>query len=573
MNMNTSIKASLIILGGLLSVQTMRTTNHLGHECQQCESTIYIPRPQNLNSAALFNPYYYPCCNENLNHGLSFSLGYRYEQTWHNTRIAECLWGSDTLYFAGSQQTQRKPNRDYILAENFGLSPQFLGEINLKPRIRNNIIDCALRLELGDWVECLDKTYIAFNASLVHTAWNLNACEKTGNDQANPDNFILPKCLHGTQQELALHTIFDALSGNYSFGLLEKGPMPFGRFVLDQAQTKTDLANIDMIIGYDVYRCDGYHCGLFLKAVAPTGNRPNPETVFAPIVGNAHHWELGGGLNAHYDLWCCDDACLTVALTGAITHLFSDTQTRTFNIINDETCCLSQYSLLKEYYTETGSDGKTTYKPANKLAWGTSFSTLDVHSSFAMQGDAAIQIMYRNCGWAFALGYNVYGRSSETISSIEEQEDRTNRIYGLKGKTGVCAQNGTSLCVFETSTNTTTRLQATDSTNCVSDATYGPAIVDPPVTDYTACTTWNGTTPVQDSKTPVILSQNKNINFTGTPTQISHKLFAHIDYQWTECENQPFIGIGGECEFAQNGSCNVCTASQWGTWLKGGLYF
>lgn len=571
--MNTFLQRCVIVLSSLLLFNLVRATDHLGHDCQQCESPIFIPRPQNLNSAALYNPYYYPCCKADLEHWLNISLAYRYEQTRHGSRIAECLFGSDTLNFAGSQQTKREAGKQYVLAENFGLSPSFLGSINFNPRIKNNIIDCSMRFELGHWTECFDKTYIAFNASLVHTDWNLNACEKTLNDPSNPDSFIVPQCLHSNQQEPALRSIFDALSGQYYFGQLEKGPMPYGRFVLNRSQTKTALANIDMIVGYDLYRCDGYHCGLFMKAVAPTGNRPNPATVFSPIIGNGHHWELGGGLDAHYDLWCCDNASLTVALTGAITHLFSDQQTRTFNIIKNEPCCLSQYSLLKEYSTTVDTDGKIKYFDVNKLAWGTTFSTLDVHSSFAMQGDAALQIMYRNCGWAFSFGYNVYGRSSEKITQLEGQCDRTNRNFGLKGKTGVCGlQTGTTnLCEF-TTPQTTTGLQATDSTDCLSNSNTEPAVIDQPATIVAECRTWDNEI-VQNTNTPGILTTDKDLNFSGAPTQISHKIFGHINYQWQECENQPFVGLGAECEFAQDGSCNVCTASQWGAWIKGGLYF
>jgi hypothetical protein len=558
---------SLICWSGL------QATNYMGHNCEHCESTIFIPRPQNLNSAALFNPYYYPCCNADLGHWFDLSIGYRYEQTWKGYRIAECLFGNDTLYFAGTQQTNRSANIDYVQAENFGLSPKFLGAITFAPRIQNNIIDFSTRCELDHWIECFENVYVMFNASLVHTNWNLRAKETTLNTSENPDNFILPQCLHGTTQENALHSITEALSGEHYFGELDKGPMPFGRFVLDKAQTKTALANLDMIAGYDIARCDGYHCGLFVKAVAPTGNKPNPETVFSPIVGNAHHWELGGGLDAHYDLYDCDDSCLTIALTGAITHLFSDQQTRTFSIITDEPCCLSQYNLLKEYYTETSdADGKTYYVPAGKLDWGTTFATMDVHSSFDMQGDMAIQLLYRNNGWAAGFGYNVYGRSSETIGQLEEHCDRMNRIYGLKGKTGVCALNGANLCTFNPASGTTTNMQATNSANCVSDSTTAQIHVDQPATSV-GCTGWNGQNPVQNTDTPVILDVRKNINFEGTPTQVSHKIFGHIDYQWESYETKPFVGIGGECEFAQKGDCRVCTASQWGIWLKGGLYF
>jgi hypothetical protein len=91
------------------------------------------------------------------------------------------------------------------------------------------------------------------------------------------------------------------------------------------------------------------------------------------------------------------------------------------------------------------------------------------------------------------------------------------------------------------------------------------------------------------------------IDKDGAKTKgMSHKVFGHINYSWTDyAENYvPFLGLGGFAEFGINSgccdddcnSCNDCSTScnscdddcsccnnaslsQWGVWLKGGVSF
>jgi len=48
-----------------------------------------------------------------------------------------------------------------------------------------------------------------------------------------------------------------------------------------------------------------------------------------------------------------------------------------------------------------------------------------------------------------------------------------------------------------------------------------------------------------------------------------------LNYAWTEREsgNIPFLGVGGEIEFAGKMCESYSTLSQWGIWVKGGIEF
>lgn len=545
-----------------------------GPNCENCASPLYMIRPQGLNSAAIFNPFYFGCYDSSLDASWTFTVGYRYEQTFQAEHIARCLFGAQTLNIAGHYALDPSEDVSYVQAENFGLSPYFKGTITFKPLIQNHNIDFTSRFEFGSVWDNLEGVYCMVNATLTNSRWNMKA-EQTTSATADVIQ-TMPPCLNSVAQQAAFTDIETAFAQTTFFGELPSGPAQYGRFIFNQAQTKTALANLDLILGYDFLKCDGYHFGVFLKTVAPTGNRPNPETVFSPIVGNGHHWEFGGGADGHWDVWTCDDQCITAYIYGAITHLFDDKQWHTFKVYNPttkESCCLSQYTLLKQY------NNAAVPVFENKLIRASDYTTRHINSSFDVQGDASFRFVYRVNGWAFGIGYNVYGRSEESVQLLDDTfgQPIDEKQYGIKGDTGVCA-----LCVdgsVPPVTLGTVSLGATKSNTCVSDAAEmeSTPVDNDPINvvgcpGATTAKTWYYT-PAQNSTTPKILDPETDIWLKGVPRQVTSKVFGHIDYQWQNCDISPFVGVGGEVEFPFSGNCFVCTPSQWGIWIHGGVEF
>lgn len=512
--------------------------------CQDCGTTVYLPRPQGLYSyitqASLFNPWYYKCNDGSIDSCATYNLGFRYDQTWKGARLAQCLFGTDAdgvLNFHGlSSGTETDPAKKYVVANDYGLASTMDGAVSFKPKIQNYNIDFAGRWELGHCNDCLEGLYFGLAATLTHSAWDLNYCNVSFNN--NGFSNWLYDCEDSTLGQAAYKDIKSALEMNSGFGDV-KEQAKNGKFVLDRAQQLTALANIDMILGYDFLRCDGYHLGLFIKAVAPTGNRPYTDTVFSPIVGNAHHWELGGGLDAHWDMWSCDDQCFSLFLNGSVTHLFDDKQWRTFDLKNG---CMSRNALLKVFTKFVEIPLEPTYE-YNQLIRASDWTTRKVESSFDVMGDASLKFLYRTCGWAFGVGYNVYGRSAEKIDALNSDCYLPNQYaVGIKG-TSIAGSNNTEICA---------------GSNMV-QPDYDPSSRTPNTTEAVIS---------QDTELTV-----DDINFAGAPRQIQHTVFGDINYQWQDCENQPFVGVGGMCAFAQDGKCDVCTANQWGVWIHGGLTF
>jgi hypothetical protein len=338
--------------------------------------------------------------------------------------------------------------------------------------------------------------------------------------------------------------------GFSTYGVL--GPMQYGRFVLDRASKATALANIDAIVGYDFFRHDRSHLGLFIRVSAPTGTRIKSLTIFEPVVGNGHHWELGAGIDAHWQLWSSDHACILGYLNGNATHLFNDGQRRIIPLVPN--CCLSQYSLLKEY-------GQNDLLLPG-LVRGTDVAARHVKSSFAIQADATLGFIFRDYGWAFGTGFNLFARSHEKLKDVTPTCDLDKRLFGIKGRTPVFAQTPAVGWY----------IAATTSKYCITDPHNANTPIDGTPTPVANSTDWyTGTTAYTANPTYLNLCPIPQMH--GVPRMITYKLFGTVDYQWEGYRHNPFLGIGGEVDLADNRKRNVCTANQWGIWMRGGMVF
>lgn len=554
--------------------------------CQTCASTIYLPRPQGLNngvglnSAGFFDPFYYTCCDKTIDRCWTFDLGFRYDQTWKGKHLAQCLWGTDEsgiLKFAGSEAATETTSDGALLADDYGLAPDAHGSVSFDPSIKNFNIDFVARLELGSLHEWLERFYVSCNATLTHSVWDVGY----KHSDFNYGSKILPLCMQGRSEQSAINNIDTALEGFTPFGELTNA-QNYGHFLLDKAQKLTRVANIDFLVGYDFVRHDQGHLGMFFKTVAPTGNRPNAQYAFSPVIGNGHHWEFGAGIDGHWDMWNCDDHCLSLYIVGELTHLFNDKQMRTFDINN---CCMSRNQLLKKLEPVYANGIVNNYVFTEQLVRATDWTTRKINSSFDVQGDAAIQLLYRTCNWAFGLGYNVYGRSKESIEMLEPEHNKNATLnVATKGTTGVCYSK---TIITEPPTTTYPTLNASQDQFCTK--TFNTNVpVDPEVLTLATApgveyTSWDNSDTVYESIVPNGTVNNftpnptplneTNISYQGVPRQIQHTIFGHVEYEWLENCMQPFMGMGALCSFANNGTCDVCTANQWGIWIHGGFNF
>jgi hypothetical protein len=199
----------------------------------------------------------------------------------------------------------------------------------------------------------------------------------------------------------------------------------FSRFERDR-QTKTALAEIQMVLGYNFFQCDNYHFGLNFRVYAPTGNRPNGELLFQPIVGNGKHWEVGGGLTTHYTFWQseCGDRSFGFYCDANFTHLCRAHQRRSFDL----KCKPNSRYMLAEEMGSKVIDLFASPNPgvqSNAIAPSQQFkslfvpvanlTTLKVNVSSSVQADIVALFNYYHNGLSIDVGYNFWARTCEKI--------------------------------------------------------------------------------------------------------------------------------------------------------------
>lgn len=589
----------------LLVLTTITSQN----EAKQHLATFFNPRSISRDAArdlAGWTNY----INKN-NNGSSvygtMSLTPEWTQTFRNNRITSCLFGdslfnSSSLKISGSQVDNRGPKD--LLADYFYLPSDFESTVQFKPVIDNFIIDFGFYLGLDAWAKGI---YFWLHAPFAHTRWDLNINETVASPGVNsysPGYFAPDSIERGT----LLENFTDFVNGKtlpnidaIAFEELKFAKMSTNRLV------KSRVAEIRSGIGWNFFAEDDFHVGLNGQVAFPTGLRPKGIFLFEPIVGNAHFWELGFGLNGHYTFWKNQDLTrhwmFYVDLN--VTHLFTTRQSRTFDLISAGP--LSRYMLAAEMKTPAvnlrGDNGAVPVAQFNnEYLPVANITTLNVDVDITIQADLVFMFTYTSNNISYNFGYNYWGRSGESIK-LQNIESFTEGVYTLKGDAQMFG--------FIRNTPTAVALSATESqatvytgTNMPSTGSSDPIIIKAaqhnPDIDFPVLATTNPTTPappvalqytpnnnvptdqINTSIPPVFLTFNDIDVADSGSHDSSSKIFAHIAYtsvnhkQW-----QPYIGVGGFVEFdhspkhntSNNNTSSSCGASQWGVWIKTGATF
>ena len=530
---------------------------------------------------------------------------------------------------SGSQVPNRNPN-DW-LADYFGLSTTYQSRLFFKPRVTNLIIDFGAYIGLDEWLEGL---YFWAHAPIVMTRWDLNFSEEVNNTlplSGYSAGYFTPSAVPANNLVEQAANFFS--DGDFPTlpNMVTFEPLEFARF--EQARlSKTALAEIQLALGYNFLMCQDYYLGFNFRVYAPTGNRPKGIFTFEPIAGNGKHWEIGAGLMGSYTFWRSEDeeSSFGFYIVGNFTHQCRSTQTRTFDLKGKPN---SRYMLAEKLGTPVtnlwaaplqGSIANATVPAAqfkNAYAPVANLTTLKVNVSSGIQADITALFNYTACGLSVDIGYNFWARSCEKIS-LRKQAGPTRlesgNVWALKGDSRVFGFVAADAATNPPAPGTPIALSATQSEATINSGTNAPlnsnlnagvdnaqfalfTSSDPADQLVVAPGDIGGPlTQLQTSNDPIFLS-NGSIDFNGARTKgMSHKIFAHLSYSWNECEDiVPYIGVGGKAEFGPrhgepacvNGtacainanaqivscsdckSCQRCNLSEWGVWIKGGLFF
>ena len=464
-----------------------------------------------------------------------YALG-AYEQSYRPNRIAEYFFGQQKISISGSLNTNRNIND--LLADYFGLSPAFVSDVIMFPKIITNYIE--LNWYAG-YSSCFFRIHVPF-------VWEKTFYKLKETVYDSGQTVPFPALYMADTAVTAPATSFSqAIETKVTYGQVEQG-LNFNRIA--HKQCKNGVSEPQLAWGYNVVADDLSHIGFEARLCAPTGNSSKSLFLFEPIIGNGRHWEAGIGFTGHWVVWEKDiDKSLAVYLDINLMHKFKAKEIRSFDFkqhimppCTDKTNWGSRYILLKEF------DGNGNYT-GNTIP-GVNVTTLPCKVKNDIYIDLALMLGYSSYLVDIDLGYGAWVRSKEEIELCASLPFNK---YGLKGVQNVALAPG-----------------------ILSNATQSNATING---NY-----FTDQVTIEDNPSPVFVNTHDiNLQSAANPTSFTHKIFWNISHAW-ENEDRicrwviPFLGFGGESEFEslhprRITEPNQNSISQWALWIKGGVTF
>lgn len=510
-----------------------------------------------------------------------FSISGRFQKSRQAGRIANSMFGDNTLHFQGSSVAAADKVATSLLADNFGLGKDTDAKISFAPKIKNYVVDTQLFLGLDEIYEGL---FAQINIPFVHTKWEIN---ETVDGNVGTANFAAGEMNKIADGELAPHDNFtNALNGK-ALGAIEA--WEYGKFNLGKCNDDKAVADLSAKLGLNFYECPDYHVGAFVRTSAPTGTKRDKK--YANNLFNAaagmDHWTLGAGLTGHAELYNCNDEHMINAyFEGYLAHGFKRCQVRTFDL--KDKGCLNRYMLLKEFNADNTATGN--------VVSGTKFGTRNTDVSIGAFGEATLELVYDNsCGFSAGAGAALWGQKCETLEIKDAVADLGDNKYGIKGTEyveallynvdgvgDVTAGEETRFLVSTQNDATINKAGTTDNANALgsqdNDANFysvdgGTVVVNDSLSEA-ATIDGDGNIDNDATNQPVTLA-NKEATFAKdsgrTPSQLSGKVFGHLGYEWTDCDYAPSLRLGGEVEFSSKE--RAATMNSAAFFIEGGVSF
>ncbi|PKN03491.1 hypothetical protein CVU75_01965 [Candidatus Dependentiae bacterium HGW-Dependentiae-1] len=519
----------------------------------------------------------------------SFSVTPEYTHSFRADHIASQLFGCDLnscnkINISGSDVANRNTAKDW-LADYFYLPRSYKGSFSVRPMVQNFLVDFNFYWGLDTYQPGL---FFRIHAPLTGTQWDLNMCMENQDLGLSTSGIIRPLTTapHGTLTDFTQFSYEKTSPSDiFSYTFQTQIPTPNHIYVFTPLyynrlcpckKTLARLADIQADFGWNFLLDNDYHLGLFVRGVAPTGNRPHSVFLFEPIIGNGKHWELGSGLTAHATLWRSsekNDHSCGVYLDANITHFFDRTQCRTFDLKGKP---WSRYNLAFKIIPDSLSrEGiqQIIFSPVANL------TTHATDVSIAMQTDIAALFNYTNGKLSVDFGYEFWSKSCEKFTCHTDctpaPASNHASVYGCGSDcTGHCA------CDFPTFYG-----ELDGATWSLAGAKSFIAGLGGRAASYSNATIHEeGIADPPGALVPPFFDNRKHLSRSDVDTANAHtkgrsnKFFTHLSYTWNEREWMPYLGLGGEIELAGKkcAPCECCAntaLSHWGLWFKGGISF
>ena len=280
----------------------------------------------------------------------------------------------------------------------------------------------------------------------------------------------------------------------------------------DYDYTAVDVADIDIIFGYNVLNNNRYKASINLGFSFPTGEEPSGFYVFESIVGGGNHWSLNAGINSNATMWKHKSKNLKLNFALNYKYLFQSTEKRTLKL---KGLPYSQYYLIGKI---GNIRNQTKFIPAANIL------TRNINVTPGSQIDTILGFSYNHSGLIIDVGYNFFWKNKESVSSKDHWFDGK---YGILHPEQILEGNKS----FELSDN--------------------------PVAAG-----------VDGGAEKLIYEQDLDIQAASTPSLVTHKIYGSLGYLCLKLKRPIMLGFGCSYEFAEK-----YALENWQIWTKMGITF
>ena len=323
-------------------------------------------------------------------------------------------------------------------------------------------------------------------------------------------------------------------------------PMEFG--LIDGIQsTGAHLTDTEITVGYNIVFAKNLdNLAVGVRVSAPTGNLPTGKYLLEPINGRGGNTGFGGYLAGSFKLWegSTERNKLFFNFMSNGMHLCSRQVERSYDLTANGHG--SKYLLIADF--NQGVYQGNIQNLINK-------STIKSDSSFDFEGDAALALSFISNNFSLDLGYNVWGRTKESLT-LNPNDFDTQR-YAILGRQGIgLAAPGQNSTLSNACQPNATINSSSPATSTVIPSGQLPSSGNDFIGD--ALTAANRISGVDAFDTTIAAQYSA----------VTSKFFTKVGYTWKDSDCCPYIGLIGEIE-SSNISNNALP--QWALSLEGGI--
>lgn len=278
----------------------------------------------------------------------------------------------------------------------------------------------------------------------------------------------------------------------------------------------TQVADIDVVLGWKFLDKEKYHLSINLGLTIPTSNEAEGHWVFEPQSGNGDHWGFGAGFDGRVNLWTKKSQNIKLEAAMNYRYLFSQDEKRTLRFKDltqyaHPTTALTEGTAYSQYFL-IAKDGDPVATPAANII------TRNVDVTPGSQLDAIIQLAYNNGGFNFEIGYNLFWKDAEEVDKDFHWNETEYYVVS-------------------------------------------------PTWDTSAANVFAHAT---DAYSSVITKHMISTEAAETPSQLTNKIYGGLGYIFKKWEYPLMLGIGAHYEFADRDEGGI---ENWGIWGKLGVAF